>query len=349
MKINTIFNSVIIGATIARYLSNQVPTWEIALLDRSLIGTGATNYSAGLHIPYGISPEIQKLSRDSENEYNLFKRSANLPIYNVPIIGIVSKENYNKQCSYFNHKPTELILEKDALPDTIGQINLSSEEIVFQVAGCHYADVYALNSHIVKTLRVNSKVKIWEGTNITNIADNGDLVSLTLQDDRIIHSKSIILAPGPWVKDRAFAPILTPFNIRTKKIIALHIDRIPTPHDPVLFFFDHDAFLLPLYERGHWLFSFTCTEWDVVPSSLLDITAEDRNNALKILKQYCPELIRDCISGRVFCDAYSQNGAPIIAKVPSNPKIIFAGAASGSGYRLAPGIANKAASLVLSK
>ena len=104
MKIDAVFDCVIIGAgiigtTIALRLSIQAPDWQIALLDRLLIGGGASNYSAGLHMPYGISPDIQELSKDSNSEYNISQRSANLPIYNVPLIGIVSKNKYNEQCS----------------------------------------------------------------------------------------------------------------------------------------------------------------------------------------------------------------------------------------------------------
>jgi D-arginine dehydrogenase len=353
-KLDKVFDCIIIGAgiigtTIAHYLSRKTPDWQIAILDRSLIGGGASNYSAGLHIPYGICSEIQKLSKESEKEYNILQHSVDLPLYNIPLVGIVSKNKYNEQCSRLNHKPTKKVLKKDFLPKKIGSVNLSIRETIFQVDGCHYANVYGFISHIIRNLRINTKVKVWEAINITNISDDNKLISITFQDGRVIQSKYIVLAPGPWVKDKVFTPILAPFNIKTKKIVALHIDIAPTLGDPALFFFDHDAFLLPLYERGHWLFSYTCQEWDVFPSSSLSITANDRGDALKILKKYYPDLAKYCVSGRVFCDAYSDNRIPIISKVPSNPKIIFAGAASGSGYRLAPGIANRAISLILSK
>ncbi len=350
MNTDTIFDCVIvgagiIGATIAHHLSVKAPNWQTALLDRSLVGTGASNYSAGLHIPYGKTSEIKNLSTVSDNEYNMLQSQHDLPIYNVPLIGIASKSKYNEQCSYL-YRSGKNIIKNHVLSDDIGQINLGVNEIAFRIEGCHYANVYRLVSHIVNDLRINSQIRIWEGMSVTNIFDDEKIVHLTLQDTRVIRAHNVILAPGPWVKNKLFESILEPFNIRTKKIVALHIDRVPKPQDSALFFFDHDAFLLPLYDRGHWLFSFTCHEWDVFPSSSLNITSEDRNNALAILKKYCPELIKDCVSGRVFCDAYTSNRAPIITKVSNKSNLIFAGAASGSGYRLAPGIANKAISLM---
>ncbi|MFE5118271.1 hypothetical protein [Streptomyces sp. NPDC056669] len=48
-----------------------------------------------------------------------------------------------------------------------------------------------------------------------------------------------------------------------KKIVALHIDRPTRPDDGAVVFQDHDAFLLPLHEEGHWLYSYVCAQWNV--------------------------------------------------------------------------------------
>ena len=56
-------------------------------------------------------------------------------------------------------------------------------------------------------------------------------------------------------------------------------------------------------------------------------------------RRYAPELAGRLRSGRVFCDAYSPSREPIVAMVGASGRIIFAGAANGSGYRLAPAIA----------
>jgi glycine/D-amino acid oxidase-like deaminating enzyme len=48
----------------------------------------------------------------------------------------------------------------------------------------------------------------------------------------------------------------------------------------------------------------------------------------------------------VFCDAYSPSREPLVRTLDHDARIVFAGAANGSGYRLAPAIAAEAADLL---
>jgi glycine/D-amino acid oxidase-like deaminating enzyme len=105
-----------------------------------------------------------------------------------------------------------------------------------------------------------------------------------------------------------------------------------------------DAFLLPLAHRGHWLLSYCCQQWDVEPGELTGLLAADTAAAHRLLRHYAPGMTGACHGGRVFCDAYSPAGEPVVRQVAD--RIVFAGAASGSGYRLAPAIAAAAADLV---
>jgi glycine/D-amino acid oxidase-like deaminating enzyme len=133
-----------------------------------------------------------------------------------------------------------------------------------------------------------------------------------------------------------------------KKIVALHVEQPATTRDHVVLFQDDDAFLLPLPHRGHWLFSYTCRKWDVDPDWPPDgLTAEDIAEAHSCLGRYAPTLVERCTSGRAFCDAYSQDGEPVVRALDDAGRIVFAGAANGSGYRLAPAIAAAAAKTLL--
>jgi glycine/D-amino acid oxidase-like deaminating enzyme len=48
----------------------------------------------------------------------------------------------------------------------------------------------------------------------------------------------------------------------------------------------------------------------------------------------------------VFCDAYSPDREPVVRALDAGARLIFAGAASGSGYRLAPAIAAECTDLL---
>jgi D-arginine dehydrogenase len=112
-------------------------------------------------------------------------------------------------------------------------------------------------------------------------------------------------------------------------------------------FDDSDAFLLPLVHRGHWLFSYCCPEWDVDPDALAGgLFATDIRAARDCLRRYSPALASACRAGRVFCDAYSPGQEPVVRALDEAGRLVFAGAANGSGYRLAPAIASEAADLL---
>ena len=76
------------------------------------------------------------------------------------------------------------------------------------------------------------------------------------------------------------------------------------------------------------------------------LSDQDLGDALAVLRTVAPEYAAHCASGRVFCDAYSGTGEPIVCPLPADPRVVFAGAANGSGYRLAPAIAAQAADLI---
>jgi glycine/D-amino acid oxidase-like deaminating enzyme len=135
--------------------------------------------------------------------------------------------------------------------------------------------------------------------------------------------------------------------VRVKKVVALHVERTPAPGDGVVVFQDEDAFLLPLHEQGYWLYSYTCTEWDVHPDAVADgLTPDNVEEARASLRRYAPGLAERATSGRVFCDAYSRTGDPRVQPLDPDGRVVFAGAANGSGYRLAPAIASEAADLL---
>ena len=48
----------------------------------------------------------------------------------------------------------------------------------------------------------------------------------------------------------------------------------------------------------------------------------------------------------MFCDAYGPAGEPVVRALDPSGRIVFAGAAGGSGYRLGPAIAAEAVDLL---
>jgi glycine/D-amino acid oxidase-like deaminating enzyme len=213
----------------------------------------------------------------------------------------------------------------------------------WRIAGSHHADVHGVTQAIAAAARL-AGVRFAEGVAVTGLSLGAAGVTIACGSGEVLEAEQVVLAPGPWLAAPAWRDLIAPLGLRVKKIVAMHIERRPEPGDAVLLFDADDAFLLPLCHRGHWLFSYTCNEWDVDPDTLTGgLSPADVEAARTCLRRYSPTLAQACQTGRVCCDAYSPAREPVIRILDgTDGRIVFAGAAGGSGYRFGPAIAAQA-------
>ncbi len=314
----------VLGCMIASELADRA---SVVVLDRDAIGSGASRRSAGLHLPRGRSERVRAMTAHSQDFYQrLREQDPSMPIWPVPAIVVASKEP-------MTYLPSA---ELTAMPG----FN------TWSCHGCQHADVAALAQRLARRLR--PRVRFAEGVRLTEIIPDDHEVRLRLATGDIVTADRVVLAPGPWLNDPAWRELLAPLGLRVKRVVALHLDRVATSADSAVIFEDEDAFLLPLPDRGHWLFSYTCTEWDVDPDDpVRGLSRQHLDEATETLARYAPELAAGRAGGRVFYDAYSPDGEPWIRPVDAAGRVVFAGAANGSGYRLAPAVAAEAVDLLL--
>jgi glycine/D-amino acid oxidase-like deaminating enzyme len=340
----------ILGCLVARELAGRHPEVSITVLDRDAIGSGASRRSVGLHMPRGASARTRRMSADSHAYYaDLKARRPGLPIYPVGATLISDRgsasgpggDYLTQACPSPAGSPEDRVAAGPA--DRVMMIPDGCR--AWRLAGCHYADVYQLGQAIAADLR--PRVRFLEGVAVTGLVPRKDSVTVHTGTGERLVADSVILAPGPWLSAPAWAGQVTAFGLRVKKIVALHIEPRPHPADEAVIFDPQDAFLLPVIHRGHWLFSYTSQEWDVDPDApALGLSAADLGAARDCLRRYSPALAQACGAGRVFCDAYSPNREPLVRALDETGRIVFAGAANGSGYRLGPAIAAEAADLL---
>lgn len=305
----------IVGCLIARQLASAGPPAMITVLDRDLVGSGASRRSAGLFLARGASPRTKRMSAFSHAYYaNLKERHPHLPIFPVG---------------------ATVLTDRGADPATARRID-----------GCHYADVHGLTQAIAALAR--PAVRFAEGVAVTGLTIGRDGVIVHCGSGWQLAVDQVVLAPGPWLAAPAWRDLLSPLGLRVKKIVAMHIEQQPDPADQVTLFDGEDAFLLPLRHRGHWLFSYACTEWDVDPDQLTGgLSAANVEEARACLRRCVPALAGAAASGRVCADAYSPSREPVVSVLEgTHERVVFAGGASGSGYRFAPAIAAETVSLL---
>ncbi|WP_218058203.1 FAD-binding oxidoreductase [Streptomyces sp. Wb2n-11] len=333
----------VLGLTITQEILSQKPQARVVVLERDAVGSGATRRSAGLHFPRGSSARIREMAFHSQERYAALKAARpELPIHSLGMTVVAPASAQERlQETYLPQARLRPVLE------VAGKTALLPEgTAAWKGDGCQYADVHALTQLLARDLR--RIVELREGVEVTAVTPLTDSVELSLGMGGTLHAGQVILAPGPWLAAPAWKDLVSPLGARVKKIVALHIEVPPTAGDQAVVFQDEDAFLLPYQERGHWLFSYTCQEWDVDPNTVAaSLTHADRDAALTVLARYAPHLIEHCVSGRVFCDAYGPGFEPLVRPLTADGRVVFAGAGSGSGYRLAPAIAAETANLLL--
>ena len=331
----------IIGCTIAREAASRMPEASIVVLDRDAVGCGASRRSAGLHFPRGTSDRVRSMAAYSQDYYEALRNShPAVPIRPVRMSVVAAEAN--------SASVGDVYLDRAGLAPKEGAGNLvriPAHTAVWSGDGCQYADVGALTQTIARALR--QRVVFREAVGVTALEPVASGVMLTLGTGECLTAGMVVVAPGPWLASPAWREYVGPLGARVKKIVALHIEQQPTADDEVTVFHDEDAFLLPLHDRGYWLFSYTCQDWDVDPDALLGgLTGHDFEEARGILRHWSPSLAACASSGRVFCDAYSDGGEPLVQTLDGDGRLVFAGAANGSGYRLAPAIAAEVADLL---
>lgn len=330
----------IIGCLVAREIADRTSNTSIVMIDGDGAGAGASRRSAGVHVPRGRTATVRAMSAYSEEYYDKLARgSTELPIVSMDMTVVLPLARADELLATYLDSaaptPTTTPWSEVRIPDDFG---------VWRVRGAQCADVYGLVQTLARDLR--PRASLLEGVRVTGIDPGPDSVLLRLSTGTELRVGQLVIAAGPWISEPAWKDLLGPEGLRVKRVVALHIEKPATPQDPAIVFEQEDAFLLPMPHRGHWLFSYTCQEWDVDPGAGDALAGRHFDQARGVLDRYGAGLVQHCVSGRIFCDAYSPNREPVVRALTNDGRIVFAGAANGSGYRLGPAIASSAVDLL---
>lgn len=335
----------IIGLTTASLIVQHRPDALVSVFDQDMAGHATSFYSVGLGFPFARSERVAELLSPPERDWpeliDDFGINSRL-LQTLDFIGLSDPSKIKGVLSAFDRGTAKL--EPDvAWPQRY--LGLSAEAGRFAALRsdrCYWGDVAGICDALSRWLRQSGRAQLHEATRIVTL--NNDGLRPTLEDERgkVRAFDAVVLALGPFAVSGPFAVLAKNFGLRTKKVVALHINSPPPQGAPVVFYHDEDAFVLPQPQLQRWLFSFTCEEWDVPPApDALRITGGDIDRGRAVLERFAPALADSIQSGRCFCDAFGPDRSVVVRSVDPAGRVVFAGAASGSGFRLAPGIASK--------
>ncbi len=326
----------IVGLTTATLAAIRNPSLSMTLVDKNLIGFGASGYSAGFSTPLAKTDTEngKKLIIEGSSVMQELQDHIDLKLKKKQAYYIVGATSINNFQKYYI--ASDLEDSNDCALKTkcsIGNyLNIPTDKkIYFSRQSAHCADLPMLMNQMSLFLRRKAHM-IFECSPIHHM----DKEHITLESGVSLKSKKNLFTTGPWQYGEALQKTN---QVKIKKVAALHLASIPAEDDPAIIFFDEKAFLLPLPEKGYWLMSFTSEDWDVAPKQQLTFSEKDLEIALGILRKYSNKLGDLFSGGRVFCDHYSPSGEISISTL-SKANLLVEGA-SGSGYRFSYAIASQ--------
>ena len=324
----------------AQLAAAKHPEWTIVLVDRGPPGHGATAYSLALDVGSAANPAVRRLVDDSAPISR--ELAAAMPACFRTLSAFAISPSSKSPSPSGGGRAGAIRDLRTRWPELV----LGPDETIIAGLTATCARPLALVEALVTGMGRRG-VRVWDGTEVTALESASEGVRLSMGDGRELLAARVVIAIGPWITTGLWQFYASRLGVRVKKIVALHLDIKPHADDPVVLFMADDAFLLPDGDGDRYLFSFASQEWDVTPDpARLRITPDDRELALEILERRLPGQARHWSGGRVFCDAYTASRAPLVAGLDDDSRVCIATGGSGSGFRLAPGLALAAIGLL---
>jgi glycine/D-amino acid oxidase-like deaminating enzyme len=330
----------IVGAAVVWNASKRF-RWRTLWLDRGQFGLGCTAYSGGLIVDWGKTPRIRQLRERSRTLWPQLERDLN---------GI-SQRRFE---AYVAASPDTIASRRTWLLDGLA-LPYSETGNGGEFLSLPQGEVLAgpilmkqVNPHeIVRALLRRSRslgAVACEGVTVETWEEGPSGCEVCCASGERFAGRRLVFAAGPWIP-----PGLpqSSWPVRIKRVAACHLAIAPPPESPAISFPALDAFLVPALPERRWLLSFRSEEWDVNPDSMSPgLGPRDREQIDVVLRRYIPAFLGMVAGGRAFCDAYTSDGSPLAIRFGDRFPVVVAGGCSGSGVRLALGLAEETVDLL---
>lgn len=336
----------IMGIVAAYQVLQRQPDCNIIHIEQSLIGSGATRYSAAFAPLVGANATVLQWAKDSRQMYHQMRQDiANLPLFEQASYWISSNDNLAQMRHQLSADETTLAQQSDWHSDTLkagGFNDQQNHSMLFHDVGSYSLPAEFLNT-VLQQLEQRPNYSLRQCVKLEDISQQSGRYLITTSDGGEIQANRVLLTIGPWFKGAPWLSAFDDIDIRLKKVLAFHIHQKPPIDAKAMFFPDHEAFLLPIKAHGHWIFSYTCDEWDCLPdANALHINQDNVTKSRRILTAIAPNFVEHCAGGSEFCDSYSHDHMPIVKKAHLGDNMVAITATNGAGFRLAPALVKQA-------
>ncbi|UJA11768.1 NAD(P)/FAD-dependent oxidoreductase [Streptomyces collinus] len=339
----------VVGALTAYYAVRRDPGRRVAVITHAGRGTGATRLSAGFDTPTGHNPAQRALAARSTALFDeLAAGLGDAGRAPVDVRWLVARENTAAlDATMADGGRTRPVSgeERSLLERTFPGFAHGGDQVLLASGPMTMGRPQWLTDRLLDEVLGRPANTLLEGFRVTRVRRTGGCVELVAADGSRLTAAKAVLAPGPWVLDGPVAAAGRARGARVKKVVAFHLMTAPPPGAPALVLEDADAFLLPHHGGGHWILSITSPDWDRGPDEPLAIDPRDREVARALLARHVPGFLPHLLGGRVFSDCFTAGHVPIV-DTAGDDDVVMAIGGSGSGYRLAPAMAEDALDLL---
>jgi D-arginine dehydrogenase len=337
----------IVGAFVA-YLAARRPGLQTIVLDRAEPGRGASAFSAGVSFPIVPTESHRHLAALSRARYLQLMASAHGRwIRQIAVVYAVPPGRLQSFAATVAEPLAEpLVPLRDRVLAMLPDLELDGDQLVTHAEAGLVTDAGGLCGSLLAEAAANG-AEVVAGRSARDIGYAGGRFVVRCEDLSVI-ADLVVLATGPWPHPRLTGDVnLSAGQVGVKKVAALYARPPVEPSDPLVYFVHDDVFVLPTGRR-HALVSFRSERWGVTPESLDGSASEtDVADGKRALARRSPAAAATVYGGRAFCDLYMPDRLPQVRTDPEMPGIAAVVGGSGSGVRLAPGLASEALAAVL--
>jgi glycine/D-amino acid oxidase-like deaminating enzyme len=341
----------IVGAMTVRAAAARF-SGSVGIFERYRVSSGTTALSGGLMPLIGPSAASLELALRSRKLYaQMLAEEGSLPIDRRVCYWIHPAASVRQLQQALGRKLPFTTEVPDELREHYPSFRLPDGHVLARDDRVWSASAQALTRRIVEKQLAEhpASFTLLEGVGIETIGKRGEEFQLERTDGEITHARRVIVGVGPWVTLGPVKQWAANRNLRTKRTICIHLEGEVSKDTPVLMMYSAGAVVLPVPGSNKTLVSYFSEDWDVEPKpNELCVSGRDRDVTLGIVTRCLPGVESRYVGGQVFCDAYSDDKTPLVEEIDFLPGCVAIGGFSGSGVRLAPGLAEDAMSLVLS-
>ncbi|GFE18339.1 hypothetical protein Sgleb_63860 [Streptomyces glebosus] len=339
----------IIGAMTAYRAARRSPRPRVLVLDAGTPGAGATGSSAGFDLPSGRgAAQLELAARSAARYRELVAQHPELTRDRVAVRWLVDAAGQAALARSLHGEPpaaADAETERRLAEIFPGFTRSPGTALLTSPPAEHTAPARTVAVLLEQVRAAAPGNAVWPGFAVTEVRRRAGLFDLYAHDGARVSARRLVTATGPWALDGPYGEVARTYGVRCKKVAAYHIPVCPPAGAPALVLEDDDAFLLPQPDRDRWLFSFTSQDWDCAPGSpSMRLGPHDRRLARAVLDRHVPGFAPLLGGGQVHCDGYAPGHLPVVAAAEDGAVLAVAGA--GSGYRLAPAIAEDALALL---